>query len=250
MCAATAQASESRCVDRATSTRAPAAPRKVKISPIKPTSRTLKVNLGSDSKPQTRRFAIVSPPVSRSRRLLAEIDGDLEAADSSTFAAGQTAVSPQITPLGQVTLEVCLDPATPERVGAGRYLGAISLGGKGVETTSFPLEVTVQSSGWIAALWIAIGTLFGILLKMFTDLRKTEGVQVSGAGIKKYWQQGNLYVALLTGVVAAIVDFLALYEPNPSWGSSLDEVKIFAAAVALQTTGMTITDVIKPFKPA
>jgi hypothetical protein len=224
-------------------------PRRVKATPIKPTSRTLKINLGSDSRSQTRTLAIVSPPLSKGRKVLAEIDGDLEDADSSTFAANQTSVSPTVTALGNIELKVCLDPEIPENVGAGRYLGAISIGGPGIETTSFPLEVTVQASGLIAAIWIGLGTLLGIVLKMFTDLRKTVGVTVSRADLKKYREQGVLYVALVTGLVSGIVDFLGLYEPNPAWGSSLDEVKIFVAAVTLQATGMTLTDVVKPFKP-
>jgi hypothetical protein len=246
--AASAQAVESRCTPTPTPRAALAAPVKAKVTPIKPTSRTLKVNLGSDDKAQTRIFSIVSPPLSKGRTVLAEVDGDLERSDSATFSAGQTAVAPGVTPLGDIVLNVCLDPTMPESVGPGRYLGAISIGGPGIETTSFPLEVTRQASGWTAVLWIALGTLLGIVLKMFTDLRKTEGVTVSWADIKKYVAQGVLYVAILTGVVAAVVDFLGLYEPNPAWGSSLDEVKIFVAAVALQATGMTLTDVIKPFK--
>jgi hypothetical protein len=245
--AARAQAVESRCTP--TPRAALAAPTKAKVTPIKPTSRTLKVNLGSDAKAQTRVFSIVSPPLSKGRTILAEVDGDLERADSATFSAGQTAVAPGVTALGDIVLGICLDPTLPESVGPGRYLGAISIGGPGIETTSFPLEVTRQASGWTAVLWIALGTLLGIVLKMFIDLRRAANVTVSKDAVNKYVEQGVLYVAILTGVVAGVVDFLGLYEPNLAWGSPLDEVKVFVAAVALQTTGMTLADVIKPFKP-
>lgn len=218
-------------------------------SPVKPASRTLSVNLGSDPKKQTRSFNVNTPPLKSGQRVIAQLDGDLERSDSSTLPVGQVSVTPTVTELGDIALQVCLDPDRPQGVAPGRYVGAISIGGAGIETTSFPLEATVQASGLTAIVWIFLGTALGLVLKMLADLQKAPNVPVDLKHVWSYVKQGVFLFAIVSGAVAGIVDFLGLYEPNPAWGSSLDEIKVFVAAIALQTTGMTISDVIKPYIP-
>lgn len=217
-------------------------------TPIRPTSRTLKVQLGSDPDPQTRTFSIQTPPLKSTQILIVELGGDLERTDSATFPANQISLVTHVTRLGQVSLEVCLDPSQPSSVSPGRYVGAITLGGSGIAPTAFPVEVTVQAGECRAILFILLGTIFGLIAKMLIDIAKAPPT-VSRASLKDYLGQGVFLMALLTAAVGGVVNYLALYEPNPTWGSSFDEIKIFVAGVVLQTTGTTLTDLVQPYVP-
>jgi hypothetical protein len=221
---------------------------KMRTPLVRPTSRTLKVNLGSTSEIQIHTFAIQTPALKSSQTIVAELNGDLERTDASTFPANQIAVIPTVTRLGEISLQVCLDPHTPSAVGPGRYVGAITLGGPNIEPTALPLEVTVQASAKTALLWIGLGVTLGLISKMLLDITKDPKKELGWKALGEYVHEPVFGLALLTGIVGALVNFLALYEPNPTWGSSFDEVKIFVAGVVLQTTGTTLTDVIMPYK--
>jgi uncharacterized membrane protein YeaQ/YmgE (transglycosylase-associated protein family) len=219
------------------------------VALVRLTSRTLKVSLGSDSGPQVRTFAIQTPPLKSTQKLFVEPEGDLERSDAATFPADQINVAHHVTPLGHIVIEVCLDPQIPRGVAPGRYLGAIGVGGPGIETTAFPLEVTVQGAESEAIIWIVLGTVIGLVAKMLIDIAKAPNTAVSWATVWGYVRQGVFLVAIVTAIVGAIVNFLALYEPDPTWGSSFDEIKIFVAGVVLQTTGTTLTDLVKKYEP-
>jgi len=83
---------------------------------VRLTSRTLKINLGSDSGPQVRTFSIQTPPLKSTQILSVEPEGDLERSDATTFPAGQINVIHHVTPLGHIVIEVCLDPQIPRGV--------------------------------------------------------------------------------------------------------------------------------------
>jgi hypothetical protein len=67
---------------------------KMRTPLVRPTSRTLKVNLGSTSEIQIHTFAIQTPALKSSQTIVAELNGDLERTDASTFPANQIAVIP------------------------------------------------------------------------------------------------------------------------------------------------------------
>jgi hypothetical protein len=225
--------------------------RKVHAPPlVRPTANKLNVAFlaGGDVTPEHRSFSVQSPPLDPRRTLTAELSGDMQRGDGGVFPASQITVMPSISKLGLISLSVCADSRGPVAVGRGVYTGAIVLGGAGITTTAVPLTITIRSPSKTAIIYIALGAFLGLILKALADLAKASK-DITFNWIWKYLTQVGLWTGVVTAFVAGIISYLTVYDQNATWGTSSDKLKLFLAAIALQTTGMTLTDVIKPFKP-
>jgi hypothetical protein len=179
--------------------------------------------------------------------VVAEVLGDLQALGRSrdTFPAGGITAQPVRSPSGALTLDLCLDPRQPEVVRPGHYFGRIRLSGS-VEPATIPIEVMVRDPAWVAIAWAVAGLLVGLALKTAADLTQASAERVDLAAVLAHMRRPAFATAVLVGAVGVLVTYDQLYDASPIWGQTADHVKIFAAGVTLQVTGMTVVDLLRP----
>lgn len=214
------------------------------------TAKTEQFVLGDGRGPAHRTIVLEAKPrLPPGATLIAEPVEDFEAEGGGTsFPLEGVVVTPAVTSFGAVQLKICIDPQHPEAVGRGRYVGAIQVGGPGIETATVPVELTLRTPIWLAIGLALGGLLFGLALKMAADLNKDPNAQIDRTWMAKYVKRGAFVTAVLLGFAGVGLNLWQLYDANPIWGSSADFFKIFAAGVALQVTGSTAIDFFSPFK--
>ena len=187
-----------------------------------------------------------TPRIPAGGAVTAEVSGDLlRAEEGDSFPQEAVVVSASRTGTGNLRLAICLDPKEPEEVGPGRYSGGVELSGTGVEDATIPLEVTLKASIWEAIAWIAAGVLIGVILKSFADLRASLGKTPSWTEFRAYLKQPAVVIAVLFGFAAAVVALGTDYGGNEAWGTMADGGRLFAGAILVQVTGMTVVDFFK-----
>lgn len=201
------------------------------------TDRTIAIDTSADLEPS----AIV----------VAEVIGDLQALGRSrdSFPAGGIAVQPVRSRSGALTLDLCLDPQRPENVRPGHYFGRIRLSGS-VEPATIPLEVLVRDPAWVAIAWAVAGLIVGLALKTAGDLTQASPDRLGRGSLIQHVRRPAFALAVLVGAVGVLVTYDQLYDASPVWGQTADHVKIFAAGVTLQVTGMTVVDLLRPLAGA
>lgn len=179
--------------------------------------------------------------------VVAEVRGDLQAVGRSrdTFPAEGIIAQPVRSPSGALTLDLCLDPRRPEDVRPGHYFGEIRLSGS-VERKTILLEVMVRDPAWVAIAWAVAGLIFGLALKTAADLTQASPERLDRAALLAHMRRPSFATAVLVGAVGVLVTYDQLYDASPVWGQTADHVKIFAAGVTLQVTGMTVVDLLRP----
>jgi hypothetical protein len=190
------------------------------------------------------------PPLGPGSVVFADVEGDLSRADGGdSFPVEGISVIPQVTSAGDVQLKVCLDPGV-EHVEPGRYVGVIQLRGADVSGTAIPLEATLSAGRKTPIACIVAGLILGVLLKALADLQR-ESRQGDGKrpSLIEYCRRPAFWTALILGVLGGVIGYFAVYATDTTWGTTtLDYVKLLAAGVSLQVTGMTAVDVVSPFR--
>ena len=209
-------------------------------------TKTKQIPFGSGRGSEQRTYVIgAEPDLDPSASVLAEASGDLETSDGEAIPQELVETSATVSKFGDVRLHVCVDASDADR---GRYVGAIQVGGAGIQTGSQPLEVTLREPLWLAIVLALAGMLVGLLLKGLADLSKDAEAKVQWKWIGPYVGRPAFWSGVLLGAVFIGLSLWQLYDLNPTWGSAMDLFKIFAAGIALQVTGTTAVDVVKPFK--
>lgn len=191
-----------------------------------------------------------SPPLDPGSNVFTEVESDLNREDGGdSFPVEGVSVIPQVTTSGDVQLKVCLDPEV-EHVEPGRYVGAIQLRGADVKGTAIPLEATLSARREIPFACILAGLVIGVLLKALADLqrgnREGDGEQPS---LRDYVRRPAFWTALVLGLLGGVISYFAIYATDDTWGTTtLDYVKLLAAGVSIQVTGMTAVDIVSPFR--
>jgi hypothetical protein len=182
--------------------------------------------------------------------VFADVESDLSRADGKdSFPVEDVSVIPRVMSSGDVQLKVCLDPEV-EHVEPGRYVGAIQLRGPDVKGTAIPLAATLSAPREIPIACIFAGLIIGVLLKALADLQ-TENRESNGKrpSLRDYHRRPAFWTALLVGLLGGVSSYFAVYGTDDTWGTTtLDYVKLLAAGVSVQVTGMTAVDVIAPFR--
>jgi hypothetical protein len=212
------------------------------------TVKTKQYAFGEGRDPLQRTIVLsAKPKLKAGATVIAEVAGDLETEEGGAFPVEGVTTAATVNKLGNVRLSLCLDPSEPEEVGRGRYVGAVQVGGPGIETASVPLEVTLRKSICLALVLALIGMLFGLAVKMLADLSKDPKAKIKGRWIKAYMARGGFWSAVLLGFAGVGLSLWQLYDLNPIWGAPEDLFKIWAAGAALQVSGTTLVDFFKPF---
>ena len=214
------------------------------------TTKAQQFAFGSERELENRTIVLpAKPKLSADAPLIAEAAGDLEMeGGGDSFPLEGIGVTAKVTELGAVQLKICLDPEQPEEVGRGRYVGAIQVGGPGIETATVSLEVTLRESILLALVLAVVGMLVGLWAKMYTDLGKDPEASISLDWMGKYVKRAAFGTAVLLGILGVALSLVQLYGDNPTWGSARDMFAIFIAGVGLQVTGSTLVDFVAPFK--
>jgi hypothetical protein len=182
--------------------------------------------------------------------VFADVESDLSRADGKdSFPVEDVSVIPRVMSSGDVQLKVCLDPEV-EHIEPGRYVGAIQLRGPDVKGTAIPLAATLSAPREIPIACIFAGLIIGVLLKALADLQ-TENRESNGKrpSLRDYHRRPAFWTALLVGLLGGVSSYFAVYGTDDTWGTTtLDYVKLLAAGVSVQVTGMTAVDVIAPFR--
>jgi hypothetical protein len=94
------------------------------------------------------------------------------------------------------------------------------------------------------------GLILGLAIKSAADLSQSTPGRLRGQVVKDHVFRPAFVLSLLVGAVGVLVTYDQLYDANPVWGQTADHVKIFAAGVTLQVTGMTVLDLLRPIAGA
>lgn len=213
---------------------------------VKLSAKTQQFTFGEDRDEMARTIVLAAEPdLPAGAKLVAEPAGDLEAeGGGDSFPLQDVTSKAVVNGFGDVLLTVCLDA---KDVGRGRYVGSVQVGGVNVTTASVALEATLRDSFLLALILALFGMIIGLGAKVLADLTKDPEAEVKRAWIAQYVRRGAFAVAALLGLLGVVVSLWKIYDLDPTWGSSEDLVKIVLAGVALQVTGGTFVDFVKPF---
>src|SRR5437763_6673783 len=238
----------SRCQQTSVATAAAKAEPPGTTAPVKLSAVKTRIPLSTKRGARTKDISIdtTSGQLTPGEQVLALFKGPLDNGDGGIDRSQLSAVA-TVNALNQLSVAVCVDTEQPTGIGAGVYDGSLVVGGPGIETTAIPVTVTLKSSWLTALVFSLIGLVLGLVLKMFSDLRKDPNTTVRDVG--EYVGTTTFFSAICVGIVVVLYSLLVIYQRSASWGTGEDEFKLIATGIAVQITGMTITDFITPFVP-
>jgi len=229
--------------------------------------KSVRFALGGDRDATDRTVGIdATPPLNGGAQIFAELAGDLERSDGGdSFPVEGIVVQTTTTQAGSIRLRVCVDPAQPEHVERGRYVGSIKLTGPRIEPTAITLEASLRLPAWVAGIVLVFGVIVGLIMKALGDKKSTEemlkalqpSVQAGDTPtaerkftLTDYVKGSEFISGAIVGLLLAAVAYAQIYDSDPDWGTPLDIVTLGFAGVAAVVSGKTAVDVVAPYVPS
>jgi hypothetical protein len=150
-----------------------------------------------------------------------------------------------ITPTGEV--DVCVqidaDAVTGER--PGTYTGSVGVTGEDLAYGStIPVVVTFRSSRLVAVGFVLAGVLFGLLVKMFTELAAARRLpDAAPRSVAEYIRDWSFPTAIILGAISGWLGYVEIYQADPVWGGSgTDWLRLFGTCFVFQLAGIGALD--------
>ena len=172
----------------------------------------------------------------------------LPARDASPLRTSPNVQILRINPSGGVEVCLELDARLVDGTVPGQYAGSVGLTGPDLALGStIPVVVTFRSSRVLAIAFAFAGVLFGLLVKMFTELaaaRRSPEAQPSS--FRAYIRSWSFPVAIILGAIAGFLGYVEIYKADPTWGESgSDWLKLFGTCFAFQIAGIGSIDLAR-----
>jgi hypothetical protein len=163
----------------------------------------------------------------------------LPAHDSSGSTSPSVRID-SITPMGGVDVCLEIDPHVVAGIGPGEYTGSVGVTGKDLYVGStIPVIVTFRASHWLAAGFAFAGVMFGILVKVLTDLAAARRSGDTTPSAWEYVRTVEFAVTVILGAIGGWFAYTMLYDADRIWGdSAADWVKLFGTCFGFQLAGI------------
>jgi hypothetical protein len=191
-----------------------------------------------------------SEPMSGNRPVFASVRGDLVQSESGSILSQDQVLTRTFIRRGSMlSVAVCFNPAK-RQIDSGKYEGAVSIHGDGIETFNLPVNVAVRYPNLPVVYLVAFaGIVFGLYAKALSDVL---GQTAKEPWTRRLWDYmaGPLFAtSTLIGLGLAIYAVFSLYLGNASFGQSpMDWVSLFGFGFAGVVGGMTFTDLAAALK--
>lgn len=159
--------------------------------------------------------------------------------DDAQIPADQIAVlSSQVSRNARaLEINLCIDPAQPRKVGAGKYVGTLIVDDARFEEKAVPLTINLQDGVLLPAMAVPAGAIIGVIWAGV--LAQVKGTQTEEEKRKRRETRKLLYelsVALIVALGAGVAVFIAQYWSDPGWQLDLKSWWTLALSVGAAAT--------------
>lgn len=150
-----------------------------------------------------------------------------------------------ITPSGEVDVCVQIDAGAVTGERPGTYTGSVGVTGPDLKVGStIPVVVTFRSSRLVAVAFVLAGVLFGLLVKMFTELAAARRLpDAAPRSVSEYIRDWSFPTAIILGAISGWLGYIEIYQADPVWGGSgTDWLRLFGTCFVFQLAGIGAID--------